>query len=295
MKRSIKIIFVSLLLTVAAFAADFNFAQFDVPGALATSPSGVNARGQIVGLFIDAKGAHGFLRNTDGTYEPIDVPGATFTTATSINARGQIVGRWTDSAGINHSYVRTRDGKFTLFDPASPCIVGDSPTVPHGINDVGDMVGRCFNASGKELGWLLRHDGTFRILDDPAQSTTDAWLATNRDLIVGDYSDASGLVHGYTWTSDEGFVTRDFPGSQTGLRAMNGRGHITGIYSTDGFRLHGFLLRQSVFITVDFPDSADNGGTLVINDSGLMVGPYIDASGNEHGFMAIECPQSGCQ
>jgi uncharacterized membrane protein len=295
MKRAINIIFFSLLMSVAVSATEFNFAQFDVPGALLTAPSGVNARGQIVGLFVDAKGGHGFLRNTDGTYVPIDVPGAIFTNATSINARGQIVGRWTDSAGTNHSYLRAPDGKFTLFDPVSPCIISDFPTVPHGINDLGDLVGRCFNAGGKELGWLLRHDGTFRILDDPAQSTTDAWLPTNRDLIVGDYSDGSGFVHGYTWTEAEGFVTVDFPGSQTGLRAINGRGDITGIYSTDGFRLHGFLLRKGVFTTVDFPDSDDNGGTLVINDRGLMVGDYIDVNGNEHGFMAIECPDSGCE
>jgi hypothetical protein len=178
--------------------------------------------------------------------------------------------------------------------------VGDGPTVPHGINDLGDIVGRCFNAAGKELGWLLRHDGTFRILDispatDSTQITTDAWLPTNRDKIVGDYSDASGFVHGYTWTEAEGFTTLDFPQSQTGLRAMNASGDITGIYSTDGFRLHGFLLRKGVFTTIDFPDSADNGGTLVINDSGLMVGNYIDVNGNQHGFMAIECPTSGCR
>jgi probable HAF family extracellular repeat protein len=57
-----------------------------------TSANPVNARGQIVGGYIDAGGTgHGFLLD-NGTFITIDVPGATDTGVVGINAGGQIVG-----------------------------------------------------------------------------------------------------------------------------------------------------------------------------------------------------------
>lgn len=277
-----------LAMTSVALAQGVQYEQFDVPGARLTRPFGVNSSGAIVGLYRDAANApHGFLRNPEGDYETIDYPdpGAVFSNATAINARGDLVGRWTDSAGINHGYLRTSEGRFAQVDPPAPCVATTQPTVIHGINDLRDLVGRCFNASGKELGWFWRHDGTFLVLDDPSFLTTDAWMVTNRRTIVGDYSDASGFVHGYTWSDTDGLVTLDVAGNQTGVRDMNERGDVTGIYS-DAARFHGFLLRDGAFETIDYPGSANGGGTLVINNAGLMVGAFIDGAGKEHGFIA---------
>jgi hypothetical protein len=50
------------------------------------------------------------------------------------------------------------------------------------------------------------------------------------------------------------------------------------------------LLKNGVFRTVDFPRSTGTD-VVIINDSGLMLGDYYDANGNEHGFLAIECPE----
>ena len=89
-------------------AQEFRFTQIDVPNARFTRPFGVNASGQIVGVFQDSSGAsHGFLRNPDDAYTILDVPGAIFTNASGINARGDIVGRWTDAAHVNHALAHT--------------------------------------------------------------------------------------------------------------------------------------------------------------------------------------------
>jgi uncharacterized membrane protein len=281
------------------FAQQFQYVQLDVPNAVLTRPFGVNAAGQIVGLYRDSRGAsHGFLREPDDTYTTLDYPGAIFTNATGINARGEIVGRWTDANGINHAYVRTPHGLYIGFDPAVPCVPGTSPTVAHGVNDIGEIMGRCFDASVKELGWLRRRDGTFTILDDPSYLTVDAWTANNRGLVGGDYTDVAGFVHGYLWTEVTGFLTVDVANNQTGIRSINERGDVTGIYGNGVSRFHGFLLRDGVFTVIDYPGSIDNGpgaGTLVINNSGLILGGFIDANGREHGFMARECPPPGCQ
>jgi uncharacterized membrane protein len=292
--RSALTIVAWLAVSSTVSAQNFQFTQIDVPGARLTRPFGLNASGQIVGLFQDASGSsHGFMRNPDDTYTTLDVPGAIFTNASGINARGDVVGRWTDAAHVNHLYLRTSRGDYRTFDPLAPCVASPHPTVAHGINDVGDLVGRCFDADGKELAWLWRHDGSFLILDGPDFLTTDAWIASNRDLVAGDYSDLSQFVHGYLWTEASGIVTVDFPGNQTGIRGVNERGDVTGVYASTGTSQHGFLLRDGVYTTVDYPGSADNSGTLVINDRGLMVGGFIDAAGREHGFIARECPPGG--
>ena len=261
------------------------YEQFDVPGAVFTRPFGVNASEYIVGTYRDGQGQHAFVRDPEGAFSTFDYPGAIATNAASINARGDVVGRFTDASRLNHGYLRTAEGDLVQIDPPAPCVVTTAPTVVHGINDVGDLVGRCFDGSGKELGWLWRHDGSFQVFDASAWLTADAWLASNRDTVVGDYSDQSGFVHGFLWSDAEGFVTLDFPGSSTGVRDISERGDITGIYS-DGTRFHGFLLRDQLFETIDFPGSVDGGGTLVTSNGGLLVGSFITADGKEHGFLA---------
>jgi probable HAF family extracellular repeat protein len=111
MRRSLlsAVLSLSILLStlVAAQDASYTFTTFDVPGATNTEAFGINAAGQIVGVFGDATGSvHGFL--TDGaTFTPLDVPGATGTNAFGINDRGQIVGLFGDATGL-HGFVATR-------------------------------------------------------------------------------------------------------------------------------------------------------------------------------------------
>jgi|SRR5215469_4875616 len=289
MQRLITTVLFYIALSLQLFAAD-SFAEFDVPGALLTRPFGVNARGQIVGLYRDATGNHGFLKDGD-TYTTIQVPGAIFTNATGINARGNIVGRWTDTAGYNHAYLRTHDGQFTFFDPAAPCVITRSATVAHGINDVGDIVGRCFDSNKVEHGFLLR-DGALTILDFPGSLTTDAWMVNNSGEIVGDYTDATGLVHGYLRTADGQFTSVDFPLVPiSSARSINERGEMTGVYRGSANPNpqtlrgdQGFLLSGQEFLTIALPPHGIAMGNLAISNNGVLVGDYLDDTGGEHGF-----------
>jgi len=69
------------------------------PGAISTSPKGLNNAGQVVGDYIDSAGkTHGFLFDlATNAYTTLDVPSATSTVATSINNTGQVVGYYTDA------------------------------------------------------------------------------------------------------------------------------------------------------------------------------------------------------
>jgi uncharacterized membrane protein len=216
------------------------------------------------------------------------MPGSLYTNAADINSQGRIVGRWTDTGGVNHAYLRATDGRFTSFDPTAPCVPSTLNTVAHGINDIGEIVGRCWDAKDNEYGFLRHQDGTFTILAYPGAGTTDAWTISENGAILGDYSDSAGFVHGFILTA-AGFRTIDFPSARhSALRYINERGDITGIYAnSDEGPLHAFLLKDGVFTTIDYPGSLESDD-LVINNSGLIAGFYLDASGQSHGFVAVE-------
>ena len=63
------------------------------PGSSFTAAWDINPRGDIVGVFQNAAGVHGFVLTADG-YTTIDYPGATATRVFGINARGDLVGAY---------------------------------------------------------------------------------------------------------------------------------------------------------------------------------------------------------
>ena len=80
--------------------------QIEFPRMTYTQAFGINDSGQIVGLYSDSVGRHGFLLDTAGSITTIDVPGASYTAASGINNSGQIVGGFSDSTGT-HGFLAT--------------------------------------------------------------------------------------------------------------------------------------------------------------------------------------------
>ena len=76
-----------------------NFINFDYPGAMGelggSNPTGINASGQICGVFSDADGSHGYVFD-NGVFTPIDAPaGVLGTTAMfGLNDTGKLVGKY---------------------------------------------------------------------------------------------------------------------------------------------------------------------------------------------------------
>ena len=106
---------VVLFLAIAPLEAfGLTFTTIDVPGAIRTLATGINASGNIVGWFQDPKGIiHGFLLS-EGRFTTIDAPGATHTVALGINARRQIVGHHV--SGEKFQSFLLDDGDFTTID-----------------------------------------------------------------------------------------------------------------------------------------------------------------------------------
>ena len=90
------------------------YTTLDVPGAVLTLPTGINDRGQVVGLYYDASfNGHGFM-DSNGQFTTVDDPDTANTQqfgynsyAFGINDRGQVVGEFYDANAVAHSFVAT--------------------------------------------------------------------------------------------------------------------------------------------------------------------------------------------
>jgi probable HAF family extracellular repeat protein len=131
-----------LLSAGAAFAANYRFTSIDFPNATQTLAYGVNASGQVVGAYTDAKGkGHGFLK-VGNDYTPIDYLGAIETDAYGTNTSGQVVGIYRDANGNVHGFLLS-GGVYTSID-----FPNASETEADIINASGQIVGFYRNAIG---------------------------------------------------------------------------------------------------------------------------------------------------
>lgn len=105
-----------------------------------TQLNAINNLRQMVGIFTDSVGQHGFAYKPGGTFVTIDVPNsqAGTTSASGINNLGEIVGYYSDVFNVTHGFIRSADGAtyITVDDPAST-----SGTQLLGINDHRQLAG----------------------------------------------------------------------------------------------------------------------------------------------------------
>jgi probable HAF family extracellular repeat protein len=174
------------------------FTTFNVPGAIRTIALGVNNLGDIVGGFIDASGDHGFLY-TGGAFMTIDVPGAVSTGAYGINDAGTIVG---NAPFVANGFVLMNG----TVDPIPP-VPGSLGILSAGdINNSGHVVGSYGYESGggflANTGAYLLRNGGFDSVPIPGSPFIRANGLNDIDVVVGDFSDASGRTHGFVTTPE---------------------------------------------------------------------------------------------
>lgn len=300
----------SLLLGICVQAAapregddEATFTTIDPPDATFTNSYDINSAGEIVGRYVSADGkTHGYVRSKKGEFTTIDFPGADFTVAPGINARGEIVGMYRLAGEMmtrRHGFLRSRDGRFSTID-----FPGANFTSAKGINPRGDIVGEycmdllpCMSGLGKNRkhGYLLS-GGEFTSIDFPDAIATEAYKINPAGQIVGSYRDSDGKYHAFLLSEGE-FTSIDFPGAfetepgeLTGNGGINPRGDIVGGYCdaapcrVDNGSVHGFLLSEGEFTSIDFP-GATWTAAFGINARGDIAGAYTDISGQVHGFL----------
>jgi len=270
----------------------------DFPGAVLTRAFGINATGEIVGLYIDAQNVtHGWLLK-NGRYFSIDIPRAIRTNAVAINSEGQIAGRYDTPDMVAHGYVLSGDTVETIDAPGAAGF-----TVVTDISPSGDIVGRYMTAD-KTFHGFLRSGGVFTSIDHrDANGTLDMGpmgiqgMALNADgVMAGYYQDMNKRFHAFIL--DNGTFTPVAPqdsldtGGSGGVLHLDPRGDLVGGYKKPddpvlpcGCGGHAFVYRAGTTMSYDLPGAlvTTNAG---INPKGDIVGIYVDAQGRSHGFLA---------
>jgi len=206
------------------------YTKINFPGARDTDANGVNENGDIVGTYDLASGDHGYVLS-HGKYKALpDPPNQDgFPDFNAINEEGDVVGVLTPmppiGTGGNKGFFLD-DGHYSLID------CGHDQTEANGINDDGDIVGECTDfISNGEHGFLLR-GGKFYLIDFPgAACGTVAKGISEAGSIVGTYTDASCVDHGFKVTNfpkHPTWTTIDAPGGATTLNGVNERGDVVG-------------------------------------------------------------------
>jgi hypothetical protein len=127
---------------------------------------------------------------------------------------------------------------------------------------------------------------------------TIAYANNNLGVIVGSYTDANIVPHGFVREPDGHITSFDAPGAGLGAGlnqgtvayAITDQGAIVGEYQDSNYLFHSFVrYPDGSFATFEAPDAGPgaNQGTLAwdINWAGTTAGSYIDGSGVYHGFV----------
>jgi hypothetical protein len=207
-----------------------------------------NDHGAVVGYFIGDDGfAHGFLLSKKGVLTTLNFPGASDTYAYGINKSGTVVGQWDllDAYGnvlVVHGFTWT-NGTFTQFDFA-----GAADTYLFGINTYGDLVGSWDTGITSPIAHgFVCSNGQCSSFDVPVAGAYQTQADDiNRDgVVVGAYTDASGVLHGFRMAGTD-FASLDFPGAALTLAwGINSAGQIVGDHISADGSSHGFLAQPT--------------------------------------------------
>jgi probable HAF family extracellular repeat protein len=261
-----------------ARAADsYTIALVDIPNSTATSVNGIDARGRIVGSYVDGRGTHGFV-SVEGALSTIDYPGAEWTAAYGLNASGQVVGGYGVSATDGRRGFLLSGGRFSSLE-----YPGASDTVARGINSRGQIVGDYLGADGVRHGFLLSA-GVYSTVADPKVTGGGASAINDSGEIAG--FAGSGVTGRGFLLKDGTFTSVQFPGSAyTEALGVNNLGDVVGRTdspdSPQGFRRNG---RE--YALIEIPQGAASWEARAINDLGQIVGTFVDGDGRAHGFLA---------
>jgi len=287
MKRSIRTAIATALASFCLCSgADAQLATFSIPGATFITPVGINDDGQLTGVYTDASGGHGFLRQPDGTLTTFDVPvaGTKETLPAGISAAGVITGLYEGSAQSG-GFVRAADGTITTF------------TVPHarygftvgGMNAKGWSVGgyrRLQNAHGLFQSFLRRPSG--KAAEFTVPGATGGSIATR----VNNFQTVAGVAliwhkdhyQGFIRTADGTATVFGNPRYRVEVTGINDAGTISGWFQSNPFE--GYIRTSDGALTTFLaPNGSKATYANAINNSGTIAGRAVDSDQVSHGYL----------
>jgi uncharacterized membrane protein len=134
---------------------------------------------------------HGFVRHGQNGYKAMDFPGASETSVNSINKLNELTGQ-TSPPFISAFLFRSQQW-LVFYYPGAFTTTGD------GINNLGQIVGiwNPQDPTQPQQGFLRNADGSFQAINFPGSSGSAALGINDLGVMVGSYSDSTGVSHGF--------------------------------------------------------------------------------------------------
>lgn len=162
------------------------FTAVNVPKSNGTEATGINDKGEVVGLYLDSANAtHGFSK-IGSKYKTIDVKGETNSVAWGVNNNGQITVYATNSAAGFDSFLVTGSKFKNINNPGA----GATGTIVHTPANNGDIDGTYYDTTGTEKGWLLHKGKYYDVVDPGGVSRADG--INDKSELVGRYGSGNG-------------------------------------------------------------------------------------------------------
>jgi hypothetical protein len=270
---------------------NFTFGLVDFPRSPDTMATGLNSRGDVVGLYgpnlPTYQGTEQSYVLEGNTFQDLVYPGATYTLGLGINKTRKIVGWYSGADGNAHAFLQ-KGKEYTNIDyPAS------DNTIASNINDSGVIIGVHYqNTENMVHGFVLKK-GAYTTIDPPNSTYTEPLGINSAGVIVGDYEDQDFVNHGFIFQQGQ-FITVDYPAAtNTDLTGINDQGQMVGGYGDDVIigtedwpTPNAFFLDQGTFTPFQAPvGDVQVTWTATLNGN-QFVGLYADSLGNIYGYQA---------
>ncbi|MGH6875856.1 MAG: hypothetical protein ACREHV_00605 [Rhizomicrobium sp.] len=174
-----------------------------------------------------------------------------------------------------------------------PLVSGSTETVAFGINDSGTVTGLYLDSNGVEHGFVGPDNGSnYSSFDDSTAPDTQGRGISPDGHITGIANALSGDASTYipferTPKGAITDVTRNGMTLNYLIQGINSKDIFTGNYENSSLQYIGHVGKNAKYASSIKLNGIDNTGVAGrdIDDAGDIVGWYLDAGGNEHGFL----------
>ncbi len=267
--------------------ADYTFETIEVPGVDFLEVAASNEFGDYAGNTRSADGEKEVAFTLiDGVFTRHDFPDSQQTDFYALSNNGVAAGHYKDSDGLYHGVI-LENGELRQYD-----FPGATQTFIYGISDeTGALSGNIVD----EAGVTHAFSGDL-IITFPGAVATYGDFVNAAGAVVGSYTDAEGMPHGYVRNPDGSFTTLDLPTSPNLQYLFVNTITDVGLI---GFRAKAVddILRSYIILPSGVLYEVQRPGSVItvvrnVNQDGSIIGFYDTADGRRYGFIGRPNPQA---